>query len=258
VALIAMPFGLDEWPLKLMGYGIDAMMAIAKYVAALPGALIAAPAFPFAALLLIVTGGLWLIIWRRAWRLLGLAAIGAGVALTSVHEMPDILVDRDAKVVAVRDKAGRLQAPKSRKGFYTLGQWLKADGDNRKPKEASTGAGWQCDAYSCLTLVKGQLLSFIAKPDAIHDDCQRVLILVAPMDIRQPCSSPKLVLDRAALWEQGAYAIVVADGRLRLMAAAERRGVRPWSPERRRREFIQPAFDDIDPGGDKAGDNAQE
>ena len=26
VALIAMPFGLDEWPLKAMGWGIDGMM----------------------------------------------------------------------------------------------------------------------------------------------------------------------------------------------------------------------------------------
>src|SRR5208282_487133 len=65
VALIAMPFGLDEWPLRAMGWGIDAMMAVAKWVASLPGALIAVPAFPFAALLVIVCGGLWLVIWRR-------------------------------------------------------------------------------------------------------------------------------------------------------------------------------------------------
>ncbi|HXW22002.1 MAG TPA: ComEC/Rec2 family competence protein, partial [Rhodomicrobium sp.] len=47
VALIAMPFGLDEWPLKLMGLGIDAMMAVAKFVASLPGALIPVPRFSF-------------------------------------------------------------------------------------------------------------------------------------------------------------------------------------------------------------------
>lgn len=253
VALIAMPFGLEEWPLKLMGYGIEAMMAIAKWVASLPGALIAVPAFPFAALLLIVTGGLWLIIWRRPWRLLGLAVIGAGVALTSVHDKPDILVDRDAKVVAVRDKSGKLQAPKSRKAYYTLGQWLKADGDNRKPKEAATGIGWQCDAYSCLTLVKGQLVSFITKPDAIHEDCHRALVMIAPMDIRQPCPGPKIILDRAALWERGAYAIMVSGDRLVVTAASDRRGVRPWSPERKRREIIPP-FDEADPASDGGQD----
>jgi competence protein ComEC len=258
IALLAMPFGLDEWPLKFMGYGIDAMMAIAKYVAALPGALVAVPAFPFAALLIIVIGGLWLIIWRRPWRLLGLAAIGVGVALTSIHDKPDILVDRDAKVVAVRDKDGRLQAPKSRKAFYTLAQWLKADGDNRKPKEASTGAGWQCDAYSCLSLVRGHLLSFIAKPDAIRDDCQRASILVAPMDIRQPCPAPKVILDRGMLWEKGSAAIALPDSRLVLTVAAERRGIRPWSPERHRKEVIPAALDEADLPSEKAGDDAQQ
>jgi competence protein ComEC len=240
VALIAMPFGLDEWPLKIMGWGIDAMMAIAKWVASLPGALIPVPAFPFAALLIIVCGGLWLIVWRRRWRLLGLAAIGAGIALTSVHDKPDILIDRDAKVVAIRGKDGKLQAPKSRRAFYTVAQWLKADGDGRKPKDASTGAGWQCDAYSCLAMVKGRLLSFIAKPDAIHDDCERAAILIAPMDIRQPCPGPRIILDRGMLWEKGSASIQLFDARMALRTASERRGIRPWAPPRKRREMIAP------------------
>jgi competence protein ComEC len=248
VALIAMPFGLDEWPLKLMGYGIEAMMAVAKWVASLPGALIPVAAFPFAALLVIICGGLWLIIWRRPWRLLGLAAIGAGVAMTSIHDKPDFYVDRDAKVVAIRDKDGKLQAPKSRRGFYTVAQWLKADGDARKPKEASAGAGWHCDAYSCLALVKGKLISFIAKPDAIRDDCERAAILIAPIDIRAPCPAPKIILDRGALWERGAASITLSQGELVLRTASEQRGVRPWSPARRRRETIPPEADSGKPG----------
>ncbi len=254
IALIAMPFGLDEWPLKLMGSGIDAMMAVAKYVASFPGALIVVPAFHFAALFVIIAGGLWLMIWRRPWRLFGLALIGIGVAMTSFHDRPDIFIDRDAKVVAIRDKDGRLQAPKSRRAYYTLGQWLKADGDNRKPKDASTGAGWQCDAYSCVSLVKGQLVSFIAKPDAIHDDCQRATILVAPMDIRLPCPAPKIILDRGALWEKGSGTISILDSGLGVSVASEKRGVRPWSPERRRREIIPVETD----AGEKAGEDAAE
>ncbi len=258
VALIAMPFGLDEWPLKVMGYGIDMMMAIAKYVASLPGALVAVPAFPFAALLVIVIGGLWLIAWRRPWRLLGLAIIGAGIALTSIHDKPDIFIDRDAKVVAIRDKDGKLQAPKTRRGFYPLAQWLKADGDNRKPKEASMGVGWHCDAYSCLSLVKGQLLSFAGKPDAIRDDCQRAAVLVTPMDIRQPCASPKIMMDRGVLWERGSTTVTVSDAGLALSTASEQRGVRPWSPLRRRREVIPAGLDAGSPPEDKANEESQE
>jgi competence protein ComEC len=161
-------------------------------------------------------------------------------------------------VVVVRDKNGKLQAPKSRRAYYQLAQWLKADGDNRKPKDASTGAGWQCDAYSCLSLVKGQLLSFIAKPDAIHDDCQRASIMVAPMDIRQSCPAPKIILDRGMLWEKGASTIAVTESGLVLTVASEKRGVRPWSPERRRKETIPANPADAPPMDEKAADNAQE
>ncbi len=240
VALIAMPFSLDEWPLKLMGFGIDAMMAVAKLVASIPGALITVPAYPFAALLVILAGGLWLIIWRRPWRVAGLAIIGVGIAMTAYHEKPDIYIDRDAKVVAVRDKDGKLQAPKSRRAYYTLAQWLKADGDNRKPKEASVGKGWQCDAYSCLAMVKGQLVSFTTKPDAIQEDCRNAAILVSPMDLRVPCPAPKFIFDRGALWEKGSAAISISETGIAVALAGDQRGVRPWSPERRRREVIPP------------------
>ncbi len=197
VALIAMPFGLDEGPLKAMGLGVDGMIVVAKWVAAIPGSIVNVPAFPFAALLVIVCGGLWLIVWRRPWRLSGLAAIGAGVALTSIHDRADVLVDRDAKVVAIRDRDGKLQAPKSRRAFYTMAQWLKADGDNRTPKEASTGAGWQCDASACVAMVKGKQVSLTMKREAVQEDCERAAILVAPMDILVPCRAPKVLLDRA-------------------------------------------------------------
>jgi len=258
VALIAMPFGLDEWPLRVMGWGIDAMMTVARWVASLPGSLVFVPGFPFAALFVIICGGLWLIVWRRPWRLFGLAAIGAGIALTSIHYRVDIYVDRDAKVVAVRGKDGKLQAPKSRRAFYTIAQWLKAEGDERQPKEASMGAGWQCDAYSCVTLVKGKLVSFIAKPDAIREDCERVAILIAPMDILQPCPAPKIILDRGALWERGSATIEISGAGLILHTASERRGVRPWSPARRRREVIPPEPESAVPGEEKTGGDVQE
>lgn len=244
VALIAMPFGLDEWPLRLMGLGIDAMMAVAKFVASIPGALITVPAFPFAALLVMVAGGLWLIIWRRPWRIAGLSLIGLGVAMTSIHDRPDIYIDRYAKVVAVRDRFGKLEAPKSHRSAYALGQWLKADGDHRGPKAASFGKGWQCDDSRCLAMVKGLLVSFVTKPQALEQDCQRAGILVASMDIEEPCAFPKLVFDRGTLWEKGAAAVLISATGLSISTASDARGVRPWASERHRKLPIPASADD--------------
>ncbi len=246
VALIAMPFGLEDWPLQAMAFGIDLMMLVAKFVASLPNALVNVAAFPFAALLLIVLGGCWLIIWRTRWRLLGLTLIGAGVALTSVHDKPDILIEREAKVIAIRAKDGLLQAPKARKPSYSLAQWLKADGDRRDGKEAVKGTGFRCDTASCITIVKGRLVSLVKKPDAFFDDCRRASIMVAPMDIRMPCAMPQVILDRGALWEKGSAAIYLKKDGIRVVRSSDARGDRPWSPERHRREPIPPTLLEAD------------
>lgn len=52
VALILMPLGLEALPLKVMGWGVDAMLWTAERVASLPGAVLHVPAIPTAAFLL--------------------------------------------------------------------------------------------------------------------------------------------------------------------------------------------------------------
>ena len=60
VALLLMPFGLEGLALAPMGWGIDAVVWIARQVAAQPGAVTLVPSMPAAALVLIAVGGLWL------------------------------------------------------------------------------------------------------------------------------------------------------------------------------------------------------
>ena len=45
-AMVLMPFGLDRWPLLVMGKGVGLMLAIAHWVASLPGAAMMVPAWP--------------------------------------------------------------------------------------------------------------------------------------------------------------------------------------------------------------------
>ncbi len=67
-ALVAMPFGLEAWPLQAMGVGIDLLVDVGKWVASWPGAVSVLPAIPAHALALMVLGGLWLCLWRTRWR----------------------------------------------------------------------------------------------------------------------------------------------------------------------------------------------
>ncbi len=72
LSLIAMPFGLEAWPLKAMGAGIELMVATGMWVALWPGAVSVLPQISGTALVLMVLGGLWLCLWRTQARAFGL------------------------------------------------------------------------------------------------------------------------------------------------------------------------------------------
>src|SRR6185312_460683 len=78
VACLLMPFGAEGLALTPMGWGIEAVKAIADGVTSWPGAVVNLPSMPAAGLVLVALGGLWLSIWTRRWRWLGLAPIAAG------------------------------------------------------------------------------------------------------------------------------------------------------------------------------------
>ena len=79
IALVAMPFGLEFYPLQLMALGIEKIIAVAQHVSAWDGATVPIATMPLASLLALVFGGLWLTLWQTSWRLLGLplALLGA-------------------------------------------------------------------------------------------------------------------------------------------------------------------------------------
>jgi competence protein ComEC len=81
LALVAMPFGLEVWPLKAMGLGIAIVVGIGNWVSGWPGAVTVLPQISGTALVLIVLGLLWLCLWQTQARALGLVIAALGVAL---------------------------------------------------------------------------------------------------------------------------------------------------------------------------------
>ena len=77
-----------------MGWGIEAMVWCANWVAGLPGAVGRVPAIPTYAFVLMVVGGLWCALWGTRWRLLGLVPIVLGLILAPTGRRPDVLIGR--------------------------------------------------------------------------------------------------------------------------------------------------------------------
>ena len=77
LALFAMPLGLEAWPLRLMGWGVDGVLAVAREVASWPASSVAAVPIPGWGLAIVALGLCWLCLWRARWRLLGAPVIAA-------------------------------------------------------------------------------------------------------------------------------------------------------------------------------------
>ncbi|HEY5831411.1 MAG TPA: ComEC/Rec2 family competence protein, partial [Hyphomicrobiaceae bacterium] len=232
-SLLAMPFGLEAAPLKVMGLGIEAIVWCAQRVAGLPGAVGRVPAIPTHAFLLMVAGGLWLALMRTRWRLLGLAPIVLGLTLAPTGRRPDVLIGRAASVVAVRAADGRLSALAGRGSSFELARWLEHDGDARPPAEVARAAAFRCDPHGCTARVGGMLLAVAYSPAALRDDCAAAAILVLRFPQPTSCNARGPVIDSAAIDRSGALALYLDGGRVaRIETVADRRGDRPWAARR--------------------------
>jgi competence protein ComEC len=249
-ALFALPFGLEAYPLWVMGWGIDAMVWTAQRVAELPGAVLPVPAMPTLAFLLMVAGGLWLMLWQTRWRFAGVALIAGGVALAPTLPSPDILIGRDGELVAVRGEGGVLSAVGARSANFELERWLEHDGSPEAAEEAAKARGFTCDGIGCRAQVKGLEVAVARHPAAFAEDCRRAAILVSPLVSPRGCVAPKTVVDFFAARREGTHALYIgADGSIRVETVAQARGTRPWSMPARRGS---PAG--VDPEGRRTAD----
>lgn len=227
--LVALPVGLEAGPLWLMGAGIDVMTWCARSVAGLPGAVGRVPAIPTLAFALVMAGGLWLTLWRTRWRLYGLLPIAAGIVLAPTATRPDVLVGRNAELVAVRMPSGILSASTPRSSFE-LARWLEHDGDRRSVAEAGKAQAWRCDEVGCTARVSGLTIAVAKTAAALRDDCRAAEIVVLRQPRTGPCPSARVLIDRTAIDRLGAHAIYIeGDGRLRIETVAAGRGQRPWA-----------------------------
>ncbi len=149
VALAAMPFGLEGPALTVFGWGVDRLLDVAAFTAALPQAVRPVAALPPVFLVLCLGGLMWLCLWHTAIRYLGLLPVGAALAIGIFGPPPpDLIVDGGGRIVALRTQAGGYAASGGRSGSYTLDRWHQRAG--LAPPARIDRSGVACDALGCL------------------------------------------------------------------------------------------------------------
>ncbi len=232
IAYFLMPFGLDGAAIQLMGSGIRGLMLIAETVGAWPGAMIRITAPPFWALPLMVFGGLWLCLWMRPWRLLGVLPLLLGVALCCLPHAPDMLIAPDFANWAVRD-GDRYIAMKSSARDFTIVQWRqRAGGADFSARDPETDVPLRCDAMGCIYAAQDQRVALVTDVAALYEDCGQVGLIITPLwHVRCPEASGTRVIDGAWMKWHGALAIRLDPGMTpQVTTTRDRWGARPWSP----------------------------
>jgi competence protein ComEC len=233
VSVALMPFGLESWGLAPMGWGIESMLGVARGVSSWPGAVHPVPAMPLVGLILVALGGLWLCLWRGAWRAWGILGIVAGLATVPLMPRPDVLVSETGKLMAVRLADGRLGLSNSRRERFVGRIWLERSGQKDRSlwpaAGASSGGLLACDGLGCIYRAGGETVALVMDGRALADDCRSATVLIARVPVRGRCPAPRIVIDRFDLWRHGAYALWLSGDGVRVENVSTWQGRRPWS-----------------------------
>ena len=244
ISFLLMPFGLEHLALTPMLWGVQAVIDAAQTVADWPSAAISLPAMSTEAMAVIALGLVWLCLWRSRWRLFGCAGIAAGLATLLFFRAPDILIDGEGKLMAVRLVNGQYAVTSLRRKKYTREVWLRRIGHSgptvKWPKKGSSpDRRLSCDGQGCLYRSKHHIVSLAEHPGALIEDCYTATVVISTVPIRRACTNPIRTIDRFDLWREGAHAIWLDETGVRVETVNGWRGNRPWvlRPDKIKRNF---------------------
>jgi competence protein ComEC len=222
------PLGLDAVAWWIMGLATEPVIWVSRNVAAFAGAVTVVPAFSPLALLLVAAGVVVLTVLTTVLRVFGAAPLLAGAVLAAQPTRTDIVIDRNGSGAMVRSATGALTLM-GQPSAFVVEQWLRADGDARRPNDPSLRTGTACDSRGCVaTTASGRTVAFSRDPSAIAEDCDRATLVVTPLRWRGACKA--LMVDRGTLDDFGSIAIVDGPGGLSAATSRDPARPKPWHP----------------------------
>ncbi|MFW8593193.1 ComEC/Rec2 family competence protein [Cribrihabitans neustonicus] len=229
LAACLLPFGLEGAALAVMRWGLEWILAVARSVSGLEGALSAVAAPGPRVLPLLAAGLLFLALWQGRMRLAGLLPAAAAFWLWQQAERPFLLIADTGGLVGVMGPEGRALSRAKSQGF-TAGIWLENDGDFAS--QADAAGRWQA-AGSGPAVWRGPAGQLVHAPGkrklAAAGHCGPGDILVST--VTPESAFPQdgcLLLTPEDLIQTGSIAIS-AEGKLR--TAREVSGARLWTAQ---------------------------
>jgi competence protein ComEC len=232
LALALMPLGLERLALWPMGWGVDAILWIARATAALPAATVDVPHMPAWGLAVVSVGIAWIGIWRGGLRFAGVPLLALGLASPWLVQPPDMLVSPDARLIGMRTAQGVYvqQMPGADKLALEAWEQFWASGPSASLDQA--GAAVSCVEGACLLRPRPNAAAVLLARGADHPPwCREVALIVSAEPARGLCPRPwPQLIDRFTVWRRGAQAIWLEPDGVRIYSDLDDRGSRPWVP----------------------------
>ncbi len=243
LAAALMPLGLEGWPLAVMGWGVEAVLAVAREVASWPGAAMAAAPIPGWGLALAGFGLCWLCLWRRRWRWAGVPLVAAGLASALLVRPPDAVAAADGRLFLLRDGEAVFLERRPGASRFVRDAWLRQFGETEAPdlpreldRPGLACADGRCVLGGRLALLRPAPPRRGARPPPDWTPeplCGQVAVILSPEPLRGRCAGT-VVVDRFAVWRDGAHAVWLERDGVRVVSDRAHRGERPWVPPRPR------------------------
>ncbi len=219
LGMAAMPFGLDGPFFDVMGDGLAAMIAVARWFSD-RSPLDAVAAIPVAAVVLLAMALLVATLATTWLRAFALPLLAAGLAIVALRTTPDVLVAEDGRLVAVPLADGRLAVSRARPNAFTVEDWMRATASTilEKPRkgEGQGGAappvgGFVCDGDLCRARAAGgALVAVAATREAAKSACAgAALIILDDATAKNVCPGGAMVITSRDLARHGAASIML-------------------------------------------------
>ncbi|MEQ9199283.1 MAG: ComEC/Rec2 family competence protein [Rhodospirillales bacterium] len=222
--VLLLPFGVADPVAGIAGWGIAQILDWAEFVAGLPNAALDGLFLPHSSLILISTGGLWLLIWRRPLRFAGLFPLGLAIILIIMREQPDLMVERTGKWIAVRLSDQSVEIA----GTRHIGDFTRRKLDISLGHQPGSPE-LRCDVIGCRVRLGPHQISYAISGHALAEDCRQPGILISREPAPRNCLGPDIVIDRFDLWRYGAHAITLSGAGPSIETVHDHQGCRAWS-----------------------------
>lgn len=219
----------------LVGKSLDLLLWIARFTSSQPGAVKLMPQMSGWIFALFAIGGLWLALWKRQGRLLGLLPVcAAGFALLQTP-VPDILIGREGRHVGIVLEDGRLLSLKDTRSTYVQDNLLELGGVTGDLIPIAQWPDADCSDQFCTlnlsrngrdwTLLLARNREMVEER-ALAAACERADIVVADRYLPRSCKPMWLRADKRHLDKSGGLALDLSGPEI--TKVADTQGAHGW------------------------------